>query len=239
MREQLRIRAFVHTCAPRQGKLGPTLASLDASDLAGNYEVIEAPVGIGTDAFERWYLSTMRRMATEPLDDGLPADLIVRVEDDTIVNKHIAHNCCTWPAVREPDFGIGWLFLYDPWWNPDPRTMMRRGGDDERIISKDVDIPGGQGQVFRSEVVESILACIPDARIHRKIGSTQCMPGPREDLWPDTTLSHATQLASLFVYLHKPALVNCHSGSTDSIVSNGIIAGHFSHKNFSADWRRS
>lgn len=38
------------------------------------------------------------------------ADLVIRFEDDALCGRHVAHNCRTWPAIRRPRFGCGWLY---------------------------------------------------------------------------------------------------------------------------------
>jgi hypothetical protein len=38
------------------------------------------------------------------------ADLVIRFEDDARVGQHIKHNVVTWPVIRRPKFGCGWLY---------------------------------------------------------------------------------------------------------------------------------
>lgn len=40
-----------------------------------------------------------------------PTDYVIRCEDDIFVNKHILHNLLSWPALSEPTFGCGWLYV--------------------------------------------------------------------------------------------------------------------------------
>jgi hypothetical protein len=216
--------------------LQPTLDSLERSDLAGvGYEVLEAPMGLGTTEFAQWYDATMRRLISEPMDDGLPPDLVLRLEDDVVVNRYIAHNCCTWPAIREDDFGIGWLFQHDRTWDPKGRHIIRR--NDGSVVNSQPDVSASQGQLFKSSVVCRILDQFENARRHKRIGSETYLPYPREDLLLDLVPSHASQLAGLWVYVHIPSLVNCHAGS--SVSAEGVKnEGHYSNKTFSSGWRR-
>jgi hypothetical protein len=102
-----RMCVWVHTWWKRDGVRDATLRSLDASDAAGRYEVCRQ----GEDQCKvHFFISTIQEMCSSG-----KYDWILRLEDDTIVNKHLIHNVCTWPVPHvEPKFGMGFLSVTDP-----------------------------------------------------------------------------------------------------------------------------
>lgn len=81
------------------------LDGIFASDIAGDpdasFEVMEHPAEMPLMDF---FFSVMRRIRDSDADYG------VRLEDDVVMGKHFIHNIKTWPALRSPSFGAGWLF---------------------------------------------------------------------------------------------------------------------------------
>jgi hypothetical protein len=64
------------------------------------------------------HLHTLSHWSTE--------EHVLVLEDDAIVNEHLLWNVQTWPALRHPDFGAGWLWNpggyagFDCWYNGTP-----------------------------------------------------------------------------------------------------------------------
>jgi hypothetical protein len=213
------VRFVVHTCAGRKDRLGPTLESLEASDIAGKYELLECCTG-NYPACNDWWCETMLRLAKEPVNGVVPK-FIVRLEDDVIVNQHIGHNVRAWRAYDEPDFGMGLLFNWDNQW-PARKTLTKVG----HVRRKDLNLCCAQGQVFLTSHLPALIRSIPVAQ----------RSGVRGELIFDWIVTRACRLAGKYVYSHLPSLVNCHSGCR--VGATGIHhQGHSSSKTFQLTWR--
>lgn len=81
--------------------------SLERSDLDRIVRA-ENPPNLSRWAFFGRVLETMSDVDTE---------YVLRVEDDTIVNRHTAHNFMAWSARKDPLFGAGWLFVPKAVWS--------------------------------------------------------------------------------------------------------------------------
>ncbi len=216
-------RVFVHTCSARREKLGPTLESLDASDLKGRYEVLEAPMGHPT-VIHAWWSETMRRLASEPFFEGKPPRFILRLEDDVIVNRHILHNVASWQALHEPNFGFGQLFNWDG--DYPPRACMAAINRHGSVERKDQEFYGAQGQLFLAEIIPQVA----DSFLH--FGKNFY----GEDHFNlDGCVTRSVRSAGKVGYLHRPSLVNCHAACSTA-ASGYQHNGHFSKKSFSLDW---
>jgi hypothetical protein len=122
-------------------------ASIEASDIGTDYVWRVHPPGISIQ--EHLYAS-MRAGR----DTG--AELVLRFEDDVLVNRHILHNIRTWPALEDPRFGMGWLF--------DPasmtgarmphRTRGRKHGAD--YWSTEI-LPFSQAVLMRSADIDELI----------------------------------------------------------------------------------
>ena len=93
---------WVHTWWKRDNVVGATLASLDESDARNRY-------GVHRQREEndkiQFFIDVMRLACSRK-----GVKWVVRIEDDTVVNKHLIHNICTWPAPHvEANFGMGFL----------------------------------------------------------------------------------------------------------------------------------
>ena len=113
------VTVFVQTCPERDAHIAPTLESLRQSD--AEFKVLRQPED---QRHCRFFLDVLREMAS------VNTRWVIRLEDDVLVSKHLVHNFLSWPALREPDFGVGWLFtsemvkLCTP---ADPRGFRLRG----------------------------------------------------------------------------------------------------------------
>lgn len=95
------IAVVIQACPnPRPG-LDSVLASIEASDIGTNYDLRFQPLGL---TIREHFFDTMRSAATRG------CDLVLRLEDDVLVNQHILHNLASWPAIDDPRFGAGWAF---------------------------------------------------------------------------------------------------------------------------------
>ena len=76
-------------------------ASIESSDIGTDYELcMQEP---GTHITEH-FMALLRHMSEAK------TDLVLRLEDDVEVNRHIVHNLTTWPTIHDPRFKIGWAF---------------------------------------------------------------------------------------------------------------------------------
>jgi hypothetical protein len=74
--------------------------SLAASDVGEVTWLFHPP---GKTAWEHW--EEVHRTAARSR-----ADLVLLLEDDVIVNRHLRHNVETWGWPRDPEFAAGWLY---------------------------------------------------------------------------------------------------------------------------------
>ena len=98
------ISVIVQTCPARRELLPKTLSWIEKSDIGKNYTVMEHPEGMKLGEF---FLRVIQAMT------NVPTRYVIRLEDDSVVNSHILYNISTWPALREENFGAGWLFSPD------------------------------------------------------------------------------------------------------------------------------
>lgn len=98
---------WVHTWWGRDGVRDATLRSLDASDTKDRYHVHRQGKEHEKVTF---FIETMRSICADPKNKW-----ILRLEDDTIVNRFLVHNTCRWAAPhKEPHFGMGFLSVPNP-----------------------------------------------------------------------------------------------------------------------------
>ncbi len=90
---------FVQTHAGREPVLSGLRNSLEASDVGSDYQVLVHPPGRSVVEHFHGVLAAMR---------DSDCDLVLRLEDDAVLNRHLRHNLTTWPAIHRPDFGAGW-----------------------------------------------------------------------------------------------------------------------------------
>jgi hypothetical protein len=90
---------FVQSHAGREPVLRGLRESLEASDVGTGYQVLLHPDG---QTVVEHFMGVLRAMR------DADTDLVLRLEDDALVNRHLAHNLTTWPAIDRPDFGAGW-----------------------------------------------------------------------------------------------------------------------------------
>jgi hypothetical protein len=99
------LHIWVQTWWKRDGVRDTTLRSLEASDVGKGYEVRRQPEESGCVDY---FIATMREICGS-------YKWVLRIEDDTIVNRHLLHNVLTWPVPHvEPKFGMGFLSVTNP-----------------------------------------------------------------------------------------------------------------------------
>ena len=87
--------------APNRGGVAERCrASIEASDIGRSYEWHEHPAGL--TVLEHFRAIMARAVTAE-------SRLVLFLEDDALVNRHIVHNLTTWPDVDDARFGVGWL----------------------------------------------------------------------------------------------------------------------------------
>jgi len=230
------VKVWVHSCEFRAGSecLTRTLLSLRESDIGNDFEVCMGPPWtpqVLTDPeaklyMDPWWKDTLMRKSEESTAGG-KRGYVLRLEDDVIVNRHILHNVKTWPALDEPQFGMGDLFNYDGMW-PDFLDLTRLRPVRDGVLRRlELDQIGAQGQLFASAALPKVFNKVP--RAFEMWSSCGCAY--------DHIVSRACNYAGFGYYAHLPSLVNCHDGC--KLGSKGQLhEGHFSHKTFSLDWMR-
>lgn len=89
-----------HPSRTETGQFDLTRDSIEASDVV----VYQTVVSDRRTHRYVHFLDILRRAAQSE------SDLVLRLEDDCVVNKHLLHNIRTWPALRDERFGLGWLY---------------------------------------------------------------------------------------------------------------------------------
>ncbi len=175
--------------------------SLAASDV-GEYEFSYHEPGV--PLAEHW-LKTHQRAAEAP------TPLVIVLEDDVIVNQHIAWNVGTWRWPLHPEFGAGWLYNpggyvgKDVWYQGDPAWF------------------GTCGVLYKTEMLPKIIDCA-----YPKIRGGEVM---------DCAMAQAIHRFGR-IRVHHPALVE-HMDKYPSIVGNPACEGIRTTRGmYREDWRR-
>lgn len=177
-------------------------SSIEASDVGANYSLLLHPPGL---TIGEHFLAVLR-CALEA-----PSELVLRIEDDAIVNQHLVHNLWTWPAWRRDDFGAGWAFC--------PVASSGRWANR--------DLHGSVGVLLKKSALPKI--------IERCESQLRASPGRIDQ---DLVLSRAVRDAGLYVHLHHPSLVEHPIDEPSSLGHvHTRVAGTTSGR-FSKTWRR-
>ncbi len=219
---------YVHSCPERDQARKETLDSLEESDAAGRVLLERQPEEAIPFAFHLQALG--RALASCQAPDG--PRLIVRLEDDVLVSEHLLHNLTTWPALWEPDFGVGWLFLPTAVEGAD-NDMVGRGpvSGEQRWLGPR--LCSSLGQVWRADDFPDFLSALrrnPDV-IHNAAKHSS-PPNCAFDL----TTSMTTWAMGRYVYLHRPPLVDFGQASEKSVV--GHQHGSVLSVPYARHWRR-
>jgi len=215
---------WVHTCPQRKSSLDETLASIDQSDLP-IYRVLSA----GEHGKPYSWTATIEWWLDRWLEMAALGEWVLRLEDDVIVSKHIRHNLETWPAILEPDFGMGIGFIFD--W-----LVRDLGGieflPNKVVRSKAVAWAGGQAQLMPSRVTTQI---VPLLRSNLHSANRSAKPSA---VWLDTIITQELTRNKYRTYLHVPSLVRTSSLSTISVASVCARSDHYATKTWLGDWIR-
>lgn len=180
-----RIFTWVHTWHGRSStQRAATLASLEASDASGRYQVSMQPENTHRDDY---YMDTLRAIC-----DRTDTDYMLRLEDDVLVNKFLLHNVSKWSAPAHPRFGAGWLST--------TRGLMADTTncptlDGFRIREyKECFFAGGV--LMKLDVLRDVL---PLVEVRLRAGG--------KDFSPGCALSNAVWRKGLRVFFHLPSIV--------------------------------
>lgn len=98
--ELMKVSVYIQTI-PKRIHLAERLErKLAASDVDSFETLIQHPEHNAWDHFFR----VLEHMAASD------ADLVIRLEDDAIINPYLKFNCEHWPAIQRAGFGVGWLY---------------------------------------------------------------------------------------------------------------------------------
>jgi hypothetical protein len=179
-------------------------ASIEASDIKQNYELM---------LHLRGFTIGEHFLATLLCALDAPTELILRLEDDAVVNQHILHNLWTWPDWKRPDFGAGWAFC----------PVAQRG----RWMARE--IHGSVGVLLKRSALPAIIKRC-EAELREQPDRTD----------QDLMLSRAVRDSGLFVYLHNyPCLVEHPIDEPSSLDHRHTSIAGTSSGRFSSSWRRS
>jgi hypothetical protein len=206
--------------------MSETIESLKASDLAEvGWSVCSAGEGATPYPWEKtidWWLERWLKMSKG-------SDWVLRLEDDIVVGRYIGHNLTTWPAIKEPDFGMGLGFVFD--------GVVRDLGGVEFLPNKVVrakarSFSGGQAQLMPSHLIPGLVDWISH---HRNVDGIIQDANP---VWFDTGITAALSALGYRTYLHVPSVVCTGSLSTTSAASNCERLDHNANRTWLADWER-
>ena len=220
----------------------PTFESIHASDIGRNYTLVtDEPRKFPEDGdkLQAWWADTC--LAQADAAEARGCKWILRLEDDIIVNRHILHNIQHWPALHDPLFGFGTLFVPDRWLR---RPMFARGVSGEWYC-KFKDVAGAQAQVYSVERIRAYIPLVPEMRRARGLGR----PGdPPSFDWALSRAAHyygarTHQMDPQRVFIHKdPSLVDLAPSSLQSAMfpqaPQDPNLHYWGTKSFNAEWRR-
>jgi hypothetical protein len=223
------IAVVVHTCPARRKQLEPLKTSLAQSDICLSLiDWAEEPKGSSNFEKRLHYLSLLCRNARR-------APYVLRLEDDIVVNRHIIHNLCTWPATRQPDFAVGLAFvnrlLYEP---PQSGDMHRT--ESGLVYREPTSTPWAQAHLYDSSHL------IRAAQRYFEELAEKCPDYYSEPhkvaLAFDWAITRAVGRMGLRVYLHEPSLAQCTEvGDVRALGSVRVPMPHRS-RDFDPEWRR-
>ena len=200
---------------PGRPALEKTLASLRASDLPDPTILYQPPDRTPVEFF----LSVLDWMAQSP------AELVLRLEDDVLVNQHSLHNIETWTAPHDAErFGMGWLF--DP------------GGTTQSVHDKIYQRVGETDRWHCGGLLHGALGTLAWTRDMPEIRQYAAEYLAEHGAVFDLALAHAVMRRGRCICVHAPSLLE-HQESTSAF-------GHFTHPvhdtsngSFFSSWRRS
>lgn len=178
-------------------------SSLRASDVGDRYTVSMHPAGLPKN--DHW-------RATHEIAAKSSTELVLVIEDDVVVNRHILENAETWRWPLERAFGAGWLY------NPGGYSTkdVWYGGPWEWAMT--------QAVLYRTEALPKLIE-----RAWKRM---------RERMPWDSAVAWAAHLDGNRIRVHYPSLVE-HQNDLPSIVGaeRGCVQ-RTSRGTFQEAWRR-
>lgn len=190
--------------APGRASWPATRASILGSDIGMDYVALINPADIGP---REHFLNVLDFLA------AAQTSLVLRLEDDVLVNKYITHNVKNWEAVNEPDFGVGWLFSPIAWAGRWPRCELN----------------GSMGLLFKTKDVPEIMD-----------GARQWLdehPSQKGQPHDDLAVAHAVWRMGKRIYIHDPPLVEHRIDVPSSIGNVHTAASATTQGRFDLYWR--
>lgn len=206
------ISCFLQTCPQRRLDRLPTIQSLQQSDVGDRFTVVEHPDGVGLHAFFGTFLEAMAAAKT---------DYVIRFEDDVLVNRHILHNVVTWPALADPLFGAGWLFV--------PEIAFG--------VAKHVRSSRGIKYRNTPEMWAALAIVLPTKLVPLCLDELKQTVKADQDL----VISRAVWKAGKRCFFHEPVLAENRDpvSAVGTRYPRGTTKKHlFAGRLFSADWKR-
>lgn len=206
----MKVAVFLQTCPQRRTDRLPTIESIRQSDVGDDFTVLEHPEDQDRRSFFRHVLATMA-------DSG--ADYALRLEDDAVVNRHVLHNLSTWPALDDPLFGAGWLFV------------------PEAALSVHFKVSRGVKYRALPETWASLAVVIPVKYLPACLEELE----KAEKLEQDIILSKAVWRMDKRCFFHEPSLAENRDTPTafGTKYLRGTTTKHlFAGRTFSVDWKR-
>lgn len=180
-----------------------TLEALAATDL-DDFKVREHPAGL-----------TARQHVLALLEEASAGPgLVLILEDDIVPNRHLKHNCLTWPATSDPRFGGGWLYRNGGLWV---------GAD---LWSPNAELDGGCAMLFHGPMLQRLLPLV--------VEWFEEHDGP---LGHDCALAWAIYRLNRRVVFHAPPLVE-HRLDAPSLLGHESNEFRSTRQSFREDFRR-
>jgi len=185
-------------------------ASIEASDIGKDYAAYENPRDVPPRTHWECVLTHAANAETE---------FVLVLEDDCLVNRHILHNCRTWPATRDKHFGCG--FLYKP------------GGYPQKVegwYTQGTDWYGTVAVLYRTELLADFID-----------SAMKWMESHDSNAW-DCAITRAVLTGGYGIRVHEPCIAE-HLHDVPSAAGNVGNPEHdyyyrSSRGTFDAEWRR-
>ena len=203
-----RIEVFVQSVPGRDHAHERCFASIEASDIGHDYTVCENPPGLAP--IDHWR-ATLERAARAS------SELVLVLEDDVLVNRHLIYNVLTWKWPHDRRYGAGWLYCVQGY----------RGGKDRWFDHRAADWWGTQAVLYRTAQLPRFIEAAWQILHERYLPNG----------W-DNALVVAIHRHQLRLRVHGPSLVEhlWEEPSTCGHVANWMT--NSSRGTFSLDWRR-